>query len=147
MKKMILSLSLLVTAGLSAVYANEDPGPDQEVLELFKKEFSSAQNVSWSRQGDYDKATFVLAGRRAIAYFNPEGELEGSVRDLFYDQLPLTVMTAVDKRFADAEIIDVREINNAEGTHYKIRLKAKTKKYSVKVNSSGSISEVDKLAQ
>jgi len=147
MKKIILSLSLLVTAGLSAVYANNDPAPDEEVLATFKKEFSSAQSVSWSRQGDYDKATFVLAGRRAIAYFNADGELEGSIRDIFFDQLPLTVMTAVDKRFADAEIIDVREINNAEGTHYKIRLTAKSKKYSVKVNPSGSISDIEKLVK
>ena len=147
MKKIILSLSVLATAGLSAVYASNDPDPDQEVLELFKKEFSSAQHVSWSRQGDYDKATFVLAGRRAIAYFNPDGELEGSARDLFYDQLPLVVMSAVDKRFADAEVIEVREINNAEGTHYRIRLTAKNKKYNVKVNSSGSISEVEKLVK
>jgi hypothetical protein len=147
MKKTILSLFLLVTAGLTSVHASDDPNPEQEVLELFKKEFSSAQNVSWSRQGDYDKATFVLAGRRAIAYFNPEGELEGSIRDLFFDQLPLTVMTAVDKRFADAEIIDVREINNAEGTNYRIRLTAKNKRYSLKVNSYGSISEVEKLVK
>jgi hypothetical protein len=147
MKKMILSLALLVTTGLSVVYANEDPSPNDEVLALFKKEFSNAQNVSWTRQGDYDKATFVLAGRRAIAYFNAEGELEGSIRDIFFDQLPLVVMTAVDKRFADAEIIDVREINNVEGTHYKIRLNSKTKKYSVKVDPAGSIGDVEKLVK
>jgi hypothetical protein len=147
MKKMILSLSVLVAAGLSTVYASDGPDPDQEVLELFKKEFSNAESVSWSRQGDYDKATFVLAGRRAIAYFNADGELEGSIRDIFFDQLPLTVMTAVDKRFADAEIIDVREINNTEGTHYKIRLTAKNKRYSVKVDPSGSIGEVEKLVK
>ncbi|HEV7780777.1 MAG TPA: hypothetical protein VGO58_05905 [Chitinophagaceae bacterium] len=147
MKKIILSLSLLMTAGLSTIYANDDPTPDKEVLNLFKKEFSSAESVSWSRQGDYDKATFVLAGRRAIAYFNANGELEGSVRDIFFDQLPLTVMTAVDKRFADAEIIDVREINNAEGTHYRIRLTAKSKKYSVKVDPSGSIGDIEKLVK
>lgn len=147
MKKMILSLSLLLTAGLSAVFANKDPEPGQEVLDLFKKEFSSAEQVKWSRQGEYDKATFVLGGRRTIAYFNADGELEGSIRDLFYDQLPLTVMTAVDKRFADADIIDVREINNTEGTHYKIRLTAKNKKYSVKVQPTGNILDVEKLTQ
>ena len=147
MKKTILSFFVLLTAGLSSVALANGPDPDQDVLELFKKEFSSAQQVSWSRQGDYDKATFVLAGRRAIAYFNAEGELEGSVRDIFFDQLPLAVMTAVDKRFADADIIDVREINNAEGTHYKIRLTAKSKKYSVKVDPSGSIGDVEKLVK
>jgi hypothetical protein len=147
MKKIILSLFILGSAALSSVYANDGPDPDQDVLDLFKKEFSSAQNVSWTRQGDYHKATFVIGGRRAIAYFNADGELEGSMRDMFYDQLPLVVMNAVDKRFTDADIIDVREINNSEGTHYKIRLTQKGKKYSVKVDPSGSIGVVEKLVK
>lgn len=146
MKKIFASLSLLLTAGLPAVFAN-DPEPDQQVLELFKKEFVAAENVSWSRQENYDKATFVLAGRRAIAYFNAAGELEGCVRDIFFDQLPLSVMTAVDKKFTNAEIIDVREVSNSEGTSYRIRLTSKNKKVSLKVDAVGNIDDVERSAK
>ena len=146
MKKIILSLSLLVTAGLSTVFAARDPNPDEQVLSLFKKEFTAAENVIWSRQGDYDKATFLLAGYRVVAWFNPQtAQLEGSVREIFFDQLPLSVMTAVDRRFEGAEISNVKEINNSEGTSYRILLNAKNKKYTIKVSSGGNISDVEKL--
>ncbi len=149
MKKIIISFLLLLTTGLSTAFATNvfDPDPNQEVLDEFKKEFGAAQNVSWDKQNDYEKATFLLGGSRIIAWFNSTGQLEGCVRDIFFDQLPLSVMMAFDKRFTAAEILEVREITNAEGTSYRIRLAAKRKKYSIKIGSTGSISEIEKLAK
>jgi hypothetical protein len=147
MKKIIFSLSMLLTAGLSTVFASNGIEPKQQVLELFKKEFAGAQNVTWEKQDEFDKAVFTLAGTRAIAYFNGSGELEGSVRDIFFNQLPLAVMTAVDKRFVNAEYYDVREITNASGTSYRLTLESNNKKYKVRVDSAGNMNEVEKLTK
>lgn len=145
---MIVSLSLMLTAGLSS-FAIDNPaiGPGQQVLDGFKKEFSSAQNVTWDKQDEFDKATFVLAGRRVIAYFSNEGNLEGCIRDIFFDQLPLAVMTAVDRRFTNAVVLEVREITNAEGTSYRIYLESKERKYRVRISSHGNINDVQKLGK
>ena len=89
MKKIFVSFSLLLTAGLSSAFANSDPDPDQKVLDAFKTEFASAENVTWNKQDEYDKATFILAGRRTVAYFNPEGQLEGCAREISFDQFRL----------------------------------------------------------
>lgn len=145
MKKIFVSFSLLLTAGLSSAFANSDPDPDQKVLDAFKTEFASAENVIWNKQDEYDKATFILAGRRTVAYFNPEGQLEGCAREISFDQLPLAVMTAVDRRFAEKDILSVLEVSNSEGTNYKVTVKTKTRKYKVKVDSAGNITEVSKL--
>jgi len=147
MKKIIVSFSLLLTTGLTAVFANNAPTPNEQVLASFKKEFSAAQDVTWNKQDNYDKATFLLGASWVVAYFSPAGQLEGCARDIFFDQLPLAVMSAIDKRFIAAEIINVREITNVDGTHYRLTLEAKSKKYKVKVDSSGNINEVDKLAK
>ncbi|MDZ4793306.1 MAG: hypothetical protein SGI83_03425 [Bacteroidota bacterium] len=147
MKKIIVSFSFLLVAGISTAFAREDPGPDQKTLDLFKNEFKTAENVRWDKQGEYDKATFLLLGRRVIAWFNTANQLEGCVRDIFFDQLPLTVMKAVDKRFADADILAVSEISNTEGTSYRIILEVKNKKYNIKVGSAGNIDDVEKLAK
>ncbi|MEK7226719.1 MAG: hypothetical protein AAB221_13680, partial [Bacteroidota bacterium] len=72
-------------------------------------------------------------------------ELAGSVRDLFYDQLPLTVMKAADKKFPEADFTEVREINNADGTTYMLTAETNSKKYKVKINSAGSIVELEKV--
>jgi hypothetical protein len=141
MKKIIFILAM---GGITTAFAAVDPDPDQKVLDGFKKEFPAAQQVSWSTQAEFEKAVFVMAGRRVGAYFTREGQLEGSVRDIFYDQLPLTVMTAVERRFDQPTILEVREINNGEGTHYKIRLETPKKKIRLRVSPDGIISDVEK---
>lgn len=147
MKKSIVVLSFLLTAGVASAFTVNDPDPDQKVLEGFKKEFPTAQEVKWTVQEEFDKAIFVLAGRRVIAYFTKQGELEGSVRDIFFDQLPLAVMTTVNKRYPDAGLLEVREINNAEGAHYKLRLEFNGKKLIVRVNPDGSVRSTEKVAK
>ncbi len=143
MKKFFLSLSLMLTV-LATTFANVilDPGPD--VKEAFKKEFPGAQIVSWSNQDGFNKATFILAGHRTIAYFDEDNELAGCVRDIFYDQLPITVMKAVDKKFPSASFAEVREITNADGTFYLLTAEQDNKKYKVKITSEGSFASIEK---
>jgi hypothetical protein len=147
MKKIFVSLSLLLTAAASTAFANKDTRPDPGVEEVFKQEFSGAENVSWSQQGDYQKAIFVLGGHRVIAYFNEDNELAGCIRDIFYDQLPLTVMKAVDKKFPGADMQEIREITNSDGTSYLLRTEINNKKYKIRITSAGNITDIEKLAK
>ena len=142
MKKIIIALTACV---LTASAFARMPDPGYKVLEEFRKEFPSAGQVSWTEEEEFSRASFILGGKRIVAYFNREGQLEGSVRDLFYDQLPLTVMTAVEKRFQKPEVLYLREINNVEGTHYRIRLDAGGKKLMIRVAPDGNISDIDKV--
>src|SRR6186997_370634 len=110
MKKIILSITLMMTLGVTIALAvpgsKPDPGPD--VQELFRREFAGAEFVKWTVQGEYQKASFVLGGHRAEAYYTIAGEYLGSIRDLFYDQLPLAVMKAVDTKYPEADISELR---------------------------------------
>jgi hypothetical protein len=144
MKKIFISLSACLAAFGSPAFAATDPGPGQQVLESFKKEFINAEYVSWEKQEDFDKVTFMLAGSRAVAFYNNSGQLAGSIRDIFFNQLPLAVMTAVDRRFPEADVYDVREITNDEGTSYRLTVEEKGKKKTVRVDASGRINNVEK---
>jgi hypothetical protein len=144
MKKIFLSLSLIVTVA-TASFANDVRDPDPEVKEVFKKEFPGAQNVVWSEQDGFYKATFILANHRTIAYFDRDYELAGCIRDIFFDQLPITVMKAIDKKFPNADFCEVREITNADGTSYILTAEQDNKKYKVKITSEGSFSEISKI--
>lgn len=147
MKKVFVSFSAILIAMLSFAEPVPDPDPTVAVLNEFKKEFAAAENVSWDKQDEYDKATFTLAGRRVVAYFNSNGNLEGSVRDLFFDQLPLAVMTAVDKRYGSSGILDIREISNPEGTSYRLTIETKRNKHRIRVTPDGNISLLEKLGK
>ena len=145
MKKIFVSLSLLLAVIASSAFANKNTRPDPGIEEIFKQEFAGAEHVSWSRQDNYQKATFVLAGHRVIAYFNEYNELAGCIRDIFYDQLPIAVMKAADKKFPGADMQEVREITNSDGTSYLVSVNANNKKFKVKITPDGNITEIEKL--
>lgn len=147
MKKIFISMTMLLTAAASTAFAKKDTRPGPGLEEVFRQEFSGAENVSWSRQENFQKATFVLGGHRVIAYFNEDNELAGCIRDIFYDQLPITVMKAVDKKFPDADMQEVREITNIEGTSYWLKTELNNKKYKVRITSAGNITDIEKLAK
>ncbi len=141
MKKILFSAMLLTGLGITSAFASEPLPEETAAAKNFKKEFAGAEYVKWNSIGDYQKASFLLGGHRAEAYFDADGMLAGSVRDLFYDQLPLAVMKTVDSRFSNADIIDVREISNADGTSYKVELESASKRYTLKLSSAGDLLE------
>jgi len=144
MKNLIVTVSLVCIAGITQAFAHpagNDPVKKQE----FAKKFAGAENVKWISLADgYEKVAFTLGGTRAEAYFNSDGEFLGTVRNMLYTQLPLLVMQTVSNRFTDATIIEVREINNSEGTNYRVILEHKDKKYNVRLNTLGEITEQQK---
>jgi hypothetical protein len=143
--KLLLSLSLILTVVAGTAFAGPDPEINEAVKESFKKEFAGAGLVEWREVGSHLKATFVLNGYRTEAYFNQAGELQGSARSLFFSQLPLVVMTAIDKRYTGADIIDVNELNSTAGTYYRITLEAGKKKYRVRVDADGTVVDTERL--
>jgi hypothetical protein len=146
MKNLILSLSVVLASALSPVLANEKTGSDPITEAVFAKKFSGAENVIWSKVDDsHQKVSFTLGGIRAEAFFGTDGELLGTVRNLFYSQLPLIVIQAVNNRFNTPVVVEVKEISNLDGTTYKIQLEQKDKKYSVRVNSLGDIMESTRI--
>jgi hypothetical protein len=144
MKKLFLSLSLMLTVA-GTVLANNKTNVNEQVEAAFKKEFPGASLIEWNKPGEFYKAIFMLWGHRTEAYFTEDGQLQGSTRSLFYNQLPLAVMTSIDKRFEGAGILEINEINNTEGTRYMLLLELNNKKYRVKADASGSLVEIKKL--
>ena len=143
-KAIIISFTML-TVFVGSAFANDIDEINKRVKQSFDKEFGGAQFVKWSEAGDYLKANFVLGDHRAEAFFGNDGELLGCVRDLFFDQLPLSVMTTIDKRFANADILDVREITNTEGTTYTVSLEHEQKKFRVKTDTGGNVVSMERI--
>lgn len=136
-----MSMLLMVSA---TVLAAEAPVVNEKVKAAFNKEFSAAELVQWSEQGDLLKATFLLGGNRTLAYFSADGDLQGTIRSILYNQLPLAVMTALDKKFPGMTPGEISEISNSNGTSYTLALDCHEKKYNVRVDVSGNITDVDK---
>lgn len=141
MKNFVLSLFVILVAG--AVHASEhDPRTERE----FARQFSGAENVKWFELEDgYQKAVFTLNGIRAEAYYDANAQFLGSARNLFFNQLPLSVMQTVNNKYSDATVISVMEIITTNGIHYNIVIEQKEKKYRLKLDSIGSVLEKERL--
>lgn len=144
MKKILFTALIALTAFVSFAAPSSDK--ESKAQASFKKQFSGAQHINWSKaENGLHKVSFVWGGHSTVAYFTDLGEFMGSARSMFYDQLPLTVIRAVDEKYKNPVVIEVREISNEEGTSYSLVLEQKTKKYRIKVNSLGDVIESERI--
>ncbi|PZR27194.1 MAG: hypothetical protein DI535_11100 [Citrobacter freundii] len=144
MKKFFLA-AIILTAGVVSAFANPVE-KDPKAEETFSRQFSGAQNITWSRTEDgVLKVSFVWGGHSSVAYFNEKSELVASARNMFFDQLPMAVVRSVESKFKSPVVTEVRELYTDEGTSYNLVLEEGTKKFKVKLNSMGDILTKDRL--
>ena len=138
MRQFFLALSFTLAIGISS-FANpvvENP----TVEKAFRQLFTGASNVTWSKEeGNLLCASFTWGDHHTLAFFDNEARLVGSIRGLFFSQLPLSVIRSFNKAYNDHVVIEVREISNDEGISYTIISESKNKKYKLRMDSLGSL--------
>ena len=145
MKKFVLLLPLFLAVISVTSFARNTPDADPRAEKAFNRYFAGAANVKWSEEAGFIKVTFTWAEHRTVAYFNLNGELAGSIRNLFFNQLPLSVMRSVQQNFKNPIVVEIREISNEEGIYYALTVEEDNKKFKVRVNGIGEILERTKV--
>jgi hypothetical protein len=145
MKKIFVSLSLMVALGLTTVHANDNFTVNDKIKESFKKEFAEATSVKWAKDQDFQTATFVFYDHLVVAYFDTDGTLLGSARDVLLYEVPMAVMKSFDKTFPGVDPLEVLEVSNTEGTFYRLTIDIQNKRYYVKIDAGGNISNIAKM--
>jgi len=130
---MILTLAIFVSA-LSA-FAREE-NVNQKVLDAFKAEFTSAQDVKWAVGSNYFQATFIYNGKHVFAYYDENGELLGLSRYLSPVDLPFALQNNLKKNYKDYWVSDLFETAKNDDTDYYITLENADTKIVLK--SSGN---------
>jgi len=132
MKKIILSLATVMMMGFSAFAGGNGEIVSQQTREAFKKDFSTARDISWEQKENFIKATFSLNGQILYAYYNTNGDLQAVVRNIISDQLPLNLLTNLRKDYADFWITDLFEISADGQTLYYVTMENSDKKIVLK---------------
>jgi hypothetical protein len=145
MKKffLVLSLSLAVVLTTAAhPVTTENPRAEK----AFQKMFAGASHVNWSEiKEGFLKVSFVWGGHQSVAIFDRNAQLIGTIRGLFFNELPLSVSKSVSATFNTPVVLEVNEIFNEEGIHYKILMEYKNKRYTVRLNGVGQILEKERV--
>lgn len=130
MKKIIVTLVIAVSSFSAAFAGNSFGKPtasggeevNAKVLGAFKKEFSSAKEITWTVAREYYQASFVYNDQHVSAYYSLDGDLMGLTRYISPADLPLALQSDLKKNHCDYWISDLFEVANENGTAYYITL-------------------------
>jgi hypothetical protein len=142
MKKMIMTLAIAVST-LSAFAGDENVNP--KVLDAFNTKFKNAQQVEWTAETDYYKATFVYNDKHVIAYYDTNGELLGITRYVSPLDLSLNLQINLKNDYANYWVSDLFEVAKSDGTSYYMTLENADTKIVLKATDSNTWSVYKKV--
>lgn len=134
MKKVILMWAMLLTVGLTSVFANNEETINQRAVSSFKKDFTNAQDVTWESNKDFVKATFKVNDQIMFAYYSQLGELMAVTRNITSNQLPINLLSSVKKNYASYWISDLFEVSSSTDAAYYVTLQSSDQTLVLKSN-------------
>ena len=119
-------LIALVTAAAS-LFTNVSSATDKiditpAVIQSFKSTFAQASEVNWSVSDNLYKAEFALNGQYASVFYEADGNLVATMRNISSQQLPITLQASLKKEYADFWISELIEVTNADGISYYVTI-------------------------
>jgi hypothetical protein len=136
MKKRILALAVVLSIGISSIYANNEERVNQKAVSSFKNDFAQATDVKWESNKEYAKATFKMNDQVMFAYYSEAGSLMAVTRNILSSQLPINLQSSLKKNYKESWISDLFEIDSNEETSYYVTLE--NAEYSITLKSAGS---------
>jgi hypothetical protein len=124
MKKSILMWAMMLTMGLTSVFANNDENINQRAVSSFKKDFTTAQDVKWESNKDFVKATFKLNDQIMFAYYSQTGDLMAVTRNIVSGQLPIILLSTLKKTYSNYWISDLFEVSSSSDASYYVTLQS-----------------------
>ena len=124
MKKSILTWVLLLTVSISSTFANTIKNVSETVISSFKKDFASAQDVTWEKSKEVSKATFKFNDQVMFAYYAEDGNLLAVIRNIVSTQLPINLLSDLKKNYGSYWISDLFEMAADNSTSYYVTLQS-----------------------
>jgi hypothetical protein len=135
MKQTILAMAMMLMAGLTSAFAKNDEGVNKQVQTSFSKDFNSASNVSWIVSKDFTKATFSMNNQIMFAYYDQNGDLIATARNILSEQLPINLMSSLKRGYSDYWISELFEMDRDGVAAYYVTLENGDETMVLKSNS------------
>jgi hypothetical protein len=142
MKKLIILTGLF--AALS-VAASSPPEVSEKVLNAFNKTFMKATDVVWHEMRNLYEASFKQSEIISRAIYDANGNLLRTTRYYSQENLPIHILTKIQKKYAGKSIYGVTELSTGDGVSYYITLQDDTHWYVVESDSWGSLEQTKKF--
>jgi ABC-type enterochelin transport system ATPase subunit len=138
MKQTILAMAMMLMTGLTGAFAKNNEGISNEITTSFNKDFASATNVSWNKQKNFTKATFTMSNQVMFAYYDENGSLIASARNILSEQLPINLMNDLKKGYSNYWISELFEMDKEGQASYYVTLENADETLILRSSSSNS---------
>jgi hypothetical protein len=157
--KRFLIIALLTAASVT-VFASDEKKPSNgskdvsfSALNQFAIEFADATSVQWTITPKFQKATFLLDGEKASAFYSLSGEYLGATKFVAADRIPSKAKTELAKKYADYQLSYALQVISRPATFdasddtgsFWIDLVSGEKELYAKVSAFGSIETVKEI--
>jgi len=116
-----------------------------KVINKFKAEFSTVDQVEWEVKKDFIKAKFSEDGLTQEAFFTQDGELIGTSKQIDRADMPSVPRKALNKAVEGAELLELIEFNSTEkGVAYYASIQKDGVKRILEISSTGTVSNYKK---
>src|SRR5678810_1278960 len=142
MKKLIILTCLFATL---SVAASNPPEVSEKVLKAFNQTFMKATDVVWHETQNFYEASFKQSEIISRAIYDAQGNLLRTTRYYSQENLPIHILTKIQKRYTGKSIYGVTELYSGDGVSYYITLQDDTHWYVVESDSWGSLEQTKKF--
>src|SRR5436190_5421045 len=114
-------------------------GVNEKLLYSFNQAFPLAQNIKWSEDDKGYFVTFTQFGILSKVIYDTEGDFVYALRYYKEENLPVSILLTVRKKFPDKKIAGVTELSCEDNVTYHLRLEDAKSWYGIAVTSTGSV--------
>ena len=136
MKKLIIFTCLF--AALSATASNP-PEVSEKVLKAFNETFMKATEVVWYEVQNLYEASFKQSEVISRAIYDQDGNLLRTTRYYSQENLPINILTKLQKRFAGKSVYGITELSTDDEVSYHITMQDEKNWYIIKADNWGSL--------
>lgn len=131
--KPLFILSLMFSLFFTTTAIAKD-GKNSAAQQSFNTTFTNAAEVKWTVSDGLHKVSFSLNGQHAAAFYNEEGELLATTRNITSLQLPIILQASLKKEHNEFWISDLFEIVTEGSTEYYVTLENADQKLILKAS-------------
>ena len=136
MKKLIIVTCLF--AAFSAKASNP-PEVTEKVLKAFNETFMKATDVVWHEVKNFYEASFKQSEIISRAIYDQDGNLVRTTRYYSQENIPINILTKLQKRFAGKTVYGVTELSMEDQVSYHITMQDDKNWYIIKADNWGSL--------
>jgi hypothetical protein len=139
MKNLILAALLAATVTTGA-FATGESKISYFVLNSFKHDFKNVTDVMWTSKTGLAKASFIYNNQKMDAFYNHNGSLFATSKNISLDELPVSAKRLFAKKYEGYSVQETIKYESQDEQSYYIVTENEKESLIIKIDENGQLS-------